>query len=176
MRRAFELYLAVLADGADEMVHEIIATEVGRSVTLREAFRKDGDHTRALAIHLLTEKLAPLMPAFQRRRAMAAAESLRREVSHTIGNGVLLYRPFGTVAPRHGRTVGRAWMLTPAAAFNLLGLPVTQVPMGIGKEGVPVGVQVAGTPGNDHVTIRVALELERAFGGWVPPGRLGVAG
>jgi hypothetical protein len=25
-------------------------------------------------------------------------------------------------------------------------------------------------PGKDHVSIAVALELERAFGGWVHPG------
>jgi fatty acid amide hydrolase 2 len=170
MRRAFELYLAALADGSEEWVTEIIAAETGGPLKLREAFRRDGDHTRALAIHLVTEKLAPLMPAWQRRRALAAGESLRREVNAALGDGVLLYRPFGRVAPRHGRTVGRAWVLTAPAAFNLLGLPVTQVPLGIGREGVPVGVQVAARPGHDHVAIRVALELERAFGGWVAPG------
>ena len=33
------------------------------------------------------------------------------------------------------RTVGRAWVITPAAVFNLLGLPVTQVPLGLNREG-----------------------------------------
>jgi hypothetical protein len=30
-------------------------------------------------------------------------------------------------------------------------------------------VQIAATHGNDHLTIAVALELERALGGCVPP-------
>jgi fatty acid amide hydrolase 2 len=30
-------------------------------------------------------------------------------------------------------------------------------------------VQVAAREDGDHVTIAVALELERVFGGWVPP-------
>jgi fatty acid amide hydrolase 2 len=30
-------------------------------------------------------------------------------------------------------------------------------------------VQVAAAPGRDHVSIAVAMELERVFGGWVPP-------
>jgi fatty acid amide hydrolase 2 len=34
---------------------------------------------------------------------------------------------------------------------------------------LPLGVQVAAAAGRDHVSIAVALELERVFGGWVPP-------
>jgi fatty acid amide hydrolase 2 len=55
------------------------------------------------------------------------------------------------------------------AIFNVLELPVTQVPLGIGKRGLPLGVQVVGAHGNDHLTIAVARELEKSFGGWVPP-------
>jgi fatty acid amide hydrolase 2 len=55
------------------------------------------------------------------------------------------------------------------AAFNLLGLPATQVPLGLGKRGLPLGVQVVAAAGQDHRSVAVALELERAFGGWVPP-------
>jgi fatty acid amide hydrolase 2 len=46
---------------------------------------------------------------------------------------------------------------------------VTEVPLGLSDGGLPVGVQVAAAPGADHVTIAVAQELERVFGGWVPP-------
>jgi fatty acid amide hydrolase 2 len=53
--------------------------------------------------------------------------------------------------------------------FNLTGLPVTQVPLGLNEKGLPLGVQVAARVGNDHLTIAVALELERVFGGWTPP-------
>jgi fatty acid amide hydrolase 2 len=89
-----------------------------------------------------------------------------------LGKGILLHHPFARVAPRHGRTVGRAWVIVPAAIFNLLGLPVTQVPLGLGKEGLPLGVQVAAAGGADHLTIAAALELERRFGGWVRPAAL----
>jgi hypothetical protein len=33
-----------------------------------------------------------------------------------------------------------------------------------------VGVQVAAGRDRDHVAIAVARELERVFGGWLPPG------
>jgi fatty acid amide hydrolase 2 len=59
------------------------------------------------------------------------------------------------------------WVYT--GILNVLEMPATQVPLGLGREGLPVGVQVAALDGCDDRTIAVALELERAFGGWVPP-------
>jgi fatty acid amide hydrolase 2 len=59
--------------------------------------------------------------------------------------------------------------LTPAAVFNLAQVPVTEVPLGLSEDGLPVGVQVAAGRERDHVSIAVALDLERVFGGWVPP-------
>ena len=43
------------------------------------------------------------------------------------------------------------------------------VPLGLSADGLPLGVQVAAGHGCDHVTVAVARELERVFGGWVPP-------
>ena len=85
----------------------------------------------------------------------------------------MLYPPYISPAPRH-----RLALLPPihwayTALFNVMELPVTQVPLGLsdhrGARGMPLGVQVVGAHGQDHRTIAVALELERALGGWVPP-------
>ena len=48
-------------------------------------------------------------------------------------------------------------------------MPVTEVPLGLDDAGLPLGVQVAAGIDRDHVAIAVAMELERAFGGWTPP-------
>jgi fatty acid amide hydrolase 2 len=34
--------------------------------------------------------------------------------------------------------------------------------------GLPLGVQVVGAYGMDHITISAAIELEKKFGGWTP--------
>ena len=112
--------------------------------------------------------------AFRRRRGGAerllrAGRELAEELREAIGDGVLLHPAYPGVAPRHGHTVGRSWLLTPAAVFNLAGVPVTEVPLGLTDGGLPVGVQVAAPRERDHVSIAVALELERVFGGWVAP-------
>ena len=118
---------------------------------------------------LASENLAAHMPERLQRRALAAERELIDRVTETIGDGVLLHPPFARVAPRHHRTFGRPWMIAPAALFNLIGLPVTEVPLGLNQDGLPLGVQVAAGLDRDHIAIAVAAELERSFGGWVPP-------
>ncbi|MDQ1741455.1 MAG: aspartyl-tRNA(Asn)/glutamyl-tRNA(Gln) amidotransferase subunit, partial [Pseudonocardiales bacterium] len=173
LRRALELYLTVLGEGADVSLGEILADAGGAPRGPRvwaDALRGRGEHTMPILITLAVERLNRLAPAARTRRALAAAESLREEVAGVIGpDTVLLHQPHARVAPRHGATIGRAWVITPAAVFNLLGLPVTQVPLGLNARGLPLGVQVAAADGNDHLTIAAALELERRFGGWVAP-------
>jgi fatty acid amide hydrolase 2 len=103
------------------------------------------------------------------RRLIDSAQRAQDTLADTIGDGVLLYPPFPRLAPRHRATLGQPWLATNTAIFNLYGMPATQIPLGLGSAGLPLGVQAVAAPGNDHVTIAVALDLERAFGGWVDP-------
>ena len=59
------------------------------------------------------------------------------------------------------------WVYT--AILNVMHMPATQVPMGLNQHDLPLGVQICSMPGNDHLTLAAACELEKAFGGWVPP-------
>jgi fatty acid amide hydrolase 2 len=173
LRRALEIYLAALGDGAGTSLGELLedaGVQPRGPRPWRDAARGQGDHTLPILITLALERLNRHMPAARTQKAVAAAQALREEVGAILGDdGILLHHPHPRVAPRHGATVGRAWVLTPAAVFNLLGLPVTEVPLGLNPKGLPLGVQVAAADGNDHLTIAVALELERQFGGWTPP-------
>jgi fatty acid amide hydrolase 2 len=136
---------------------------------IADALRGRSTYTTALLLTIVSENLAEHLPEALQRRARAAERALAHDVTSAIGDGVLLHPPFPRVAPRHGRTVGRPWILASTAVFNLLGMPVTEVPLGLNDRGLPLGVQVAAGRDRDHVAIAVALELERAFGGWVPP-------
>jgi Asp-tRNA(Asn)/Glu-tRNA(Gln) amidotransferase A subunit family amidase len=53
--------------------------------------------------------------------------------------------------------------------FNLLGAPAAVVPVGRSKNGLPIGVQVAGRPYFDEVVLRVAAMLDEDFGYTAPP-------
>jgi len=171
MRRAVEYYLATLRDGAGADLLEIFTLEQAPNLprTVLDSMRRRGDHTVAFALLFAVNKLAERIPAGYTNQGVKAGQALAREIDDVIGDGVLLHPPFPRVAPRHGATVGRPWVLANAAVFNLTGHPVTQVPLGLDGNGLPLGVQVAGRHDDDHVTIAVALELERALGGWVLP-------
>lgn len=165
-RRMVEPYLALLSQGGS--LHDVFRAE-GSDVGWRSTVRRTGEHTLATKLLLLGEPFQSRSPAFRTGKALAAGLEFAREFAETVGSAVVLHPPAPTVAPRHGMTVGKTYWPQPMALFNLAGLPVTQVPLGLNERGLPLGVQVAAGPGRDHVCIRVALELEKTFGGWVPP-------
>jgi amidase len=52
---------------------------------------------------------------------------------------------------------------------TLPGLPATAIPIGLSREGLPVGVQIVGPWLEDRTPLRLAELIEREFGGFVPP-------
>ena len=84
-------------------------------------------------------------------------------------NGVLLYPSAPFPASYHYTAYFRPFNFGYWCLFNILKFPVCQVPLGLSKDGLPIGIQVVAAPYNDHMCIAVAQELEKAFGGWVPP-------
>lgn len=84
-------------------------------------------------------------------------------------NGVFIYPTFPTAT-----IVGKTLMLklinfTYCTLWNILGFPSTHVPMGLNKDGLPIGFQVIAAPYQDRLCLAVARELEKNFGGWIPP-------
>ncbi|RWS09815.1 fatty-acid amide hydrolase 2-like protein [Dinothrombium tinctorium] len=95
---------------------------------------------------------------------------LKEELYSLLGdNGIFIYPCHPIVAPKHKTTILRMENMAYTAIFNLIDVAITQCPIGLNKNGVPLGVQVIATSHNDHLTLAVAEELERAFGGWIPP-------
>ncbi len=129
-------------------------------------------HTLPAIALALFEKIPKLLGPARTQRFVAQGLALRAEIVEMLGpNGILLYPPHPLPAPKHMRPLLSPFRWTYTAIFNVLKLPVTAAPMGIGREGLPLGVQIASTHHHDHVTIAVAQELERQTGGWHPPSR-----
>jgi fatty acid amide hydrolase 2 len=168
-RNALLPFLAALQNtGGSSMSIAALLKEAGESDTsMRGLLFGEGRHTLPTRLTLLAEALP--IAGSMRTRLLARAQQLAEELAEAIGDGVLLHPAYPHVAPRHRRTYGRPWLTTPASIFNLAGVPVTEVPLGLSPAGLPVGVQVAAAHGSDHLTIAIALELEAIFGGWVQP-------
>jgi len=52
---------------------------------------------------------------------------------------------------------------------NMTGWPAAVVRCGTSKAGLPIGVQIAAPAWREDAALRIALDLERALGGWVRP-------
>lgn len=104
------------------------------------------------------------------RKAVQAGEQFRDALNDLLGDdGVMLFPSYPSVAPKHEWPKLRLidWMYT--AIFNVTQQPVTQVPLGLDGNGLPLGVQVVAAHGNDHLCLAVARALETACGGWQTP-------
>ncbi|XP_058058135.1 fatty-acid amide hydrolase 2-B isoform X1 [Anopheles bellator] len=100
----------------------------------------------------------------------AQTEKLRRDFIDLLGtDGVFIYPGFPNTAHRHYRIFHKLVDTTYMMVFNTVGLPAASCMVGLDHDKLPIGVQVVAAPGQDHLIFAVARELERRFGGWVPP-------
>ncbi|XP_053485494.1 fatty-acid amide hydrolase 2-B [Ictalurus furcatus] len=145
----------LLADGGSTVwpVWELIKRIFGKS-----------DHTLAsIGLALKGSKSSPYY--------LKMKEALQRDMDKVLGtDGVLLYPSHPLLAPKHHHPLFTVYNFSYTGIFNALALPVTQCPLGLSEEGLPLGVQVVGGKLQDRLTLAVALYLEKAFGGWRNPG------
>ncbi|XP_076664700.1 fatty-acid amide hydrolase 2 isoform X1 [Andrena cerasifolii] len=123
--------------------------------------------TLAAIIKLIDEDLLPKENA---EWALNVTVNMKKYLMDKLeNNGVLFYPSSPFPASYHYTAYLRPFNFGYWCLFNVLRFPVCQVPLGLDKNGLPVGVQVVAAPFNDHLCLAVARELEKTFGGWVPP-------
>jgi fatty acid amide hydrolase 2 len=169
-KRGLIPFLSSLQQGEEENggVLELLREVSDPGTSLRNSLARSSGHTLSTKLTLLAEALPEGLGGRGNRLATQAAD-LTAQLIEAIGEGVVLHPAHLAAAPRHRRGYWRPWLSTPAALFNLAGVPVTEVPLGLNDDGLPLGIQVAAALGADHLSIAMALELEAVFGGWVPP-------
>lgn len=173
LRHSFEIWSAKLhtAQGAGSFRKDMEKSVGELLVHLFRWTVGASPHTLPAIMLGITEDISALTPG-RTRQMVETAETLKAQLTQAMGpQGVLLYPSFTSPAPRHHQPLNLSFDWVYTAIINVLEFPATQVPLGLNKAGLPLGVQVISAPGNDHLTIAVAMELEKAFGGWVsPPG------
>ena len=179
LRRALEIYLAALGDGAGVSLGELL-TDAGVELHGSRHWRRRrcaaAATTRLPVLHH-RRSLERLNASYAGRPHPEARSRLpaRRSREEIEGHPRRRRRAAPPAAPARGarataRTVGRAVGAHPAPRCSTCSACRSpQVPLGLNPKGLPLGVQVAAADGNDHLTIAAALALERRFGGWSPP-------
>ncbi|MBN8611032.1 MAG: amidase [Deltaproteobacteria bacterium] len=170
LRKSVLIWSAMLAAGGSEDFAVLLGggRRIGVTRELVRLLAGRSDFTGPSLVLAAIEEIPKHFPG-NAREMVAEGLALRRELEDRIGDGVMLYPGYSAPAPKHRRPWAKPidWAYT--AIFNVLEMPGTQVPLGLGPEGVPLGCQVIAPRRMDHRTVAIALEAERAFGGWVPP-------
>lgn len=97
-------------------------------------------------------------------------EDLENDFKEMLGdNGVFLLPTHPTPAPYHNEPLLKPLNFAYTAIVNCLGLPSTTVPLGLSRDGLPIGIQVIANHNQDRLCFAVAEELDKAFGGWTEP-------
>jgi fatty acid amide hydrolase 2 len=171
LKRSFDIWATLLGDSqSDHTFRQMLENGKPKSMLvelLRFALRRS-DHTLP-SLALAAVEPASAVLSGSPTKARVRAEAMKAELTALMGSGVLLYPPFTRPAPRHDWPLATPLDFVYTGIFNVMEFPVTQVPMGLSTDGLPLGVQVVGPYGTDHRTIAVARVLEQDHGGWVPP-------
>lgn len=127
-------------------------------------------HTLIGLLTAITDNAGVVHGSPKHQNLVQQRNELLEEFKQMLGeDGVFIYPTHPTVAPYHNEPIARALNFSYTAIFNVLGLPATNVPLGLGREGLPIGIQVVANVNQDRLCLAVACELERAFGGWTAP-------
>jgi fatty acid amide hydrolase 2 len=106
----------------------------------------------------------------QSKSLIRAGEQLHAEVTELLKpNTLMLFPSYTRVAPPHKQPLRLPIQWQYTAIINVLELPATQVPLGLNRDKLPLGTQVIGGYGCDHLCIATALFLEKECGGWIDP-------
>ena len=128
------------------------------------------DFTRHALVYALMDKNVPDKDSNFCKTYLKMRDELIEKVNKLLGkNNVLLMPSYPDTAPKHGTTIPKVSNVGYFSILNLLSLPATQIPTGMAEDGLPLGVQIATGHLSDHISLNMAVEIEKMFGGWVPP-------
>ncbi|XP_061711123.1 fatty-acid amide hydrolase 2-B isoform X3 [Cydia pomonella] len=130
------------------------------------------DHNFTCVAYGPLQKFFDSLPKSYYAKLLRMFEEIKQDFEKALGDdAVLIYPAYPYPAHLHYRVYYKFLNCGYLTIFNALGLPVTACPMGLTEKGLPVGLQLVANKCHDHLTIAVAKEFEKAFGGWVPPNR-----
>lgn len=147
-----------------------LVNQEGEAVWWREVIKTltfTSDHTLPAIIKLVDMQL----PFPKDSWAQDETEKLKKKLSSLLSNdGVLIFPSCPAPATYHYSTFFRPYNFAYWAIFNVLGFPAVNVPLGLSKSGLPLGVQIVAATHNDKLCIDVATQLEKqSVIGWTPP-------
>ncbi|XP_050464305.1 fatty-acid amide hydrolase 2-A [Cataglyphis hispanica] len=127
-------------------------------------------HTFPAICYGIIKNISEQLPVSEYNKLLETRMRLKKQFEELLGdNGVLIFPSFISSAHYPYESLYNVCNYTYMMIFNMLGFPVTQCPLGFDKNQLPLGLQIVANPGCDYLTIAMAQEIERTFGGWREP-------
>ncbi|CAG2172582.1 unnamed protein product [Oppiella nova] len=147
------------------------ATDLKPMVKFCKTLYGGSDHTITALVMAVAMRLS--ISEQESQEYLKIRDELKAELNELLGNdNILLFPTHPDNCVKLNATIINMKNTSYTMVFNILDMTITQVPIGLNSRGLPLGVQVIANAFNDHLTIAVAEELERRFGGWVPPTKV----
>ncbi|XP_053994796.1 fatty-acid amide hydrolase 2-B-like [Hylaeus volcanicus] len=127
-------------------------------------------YTSQFALIRAVTQMHGFVPVSKFEHFKTLREDMRVRFNNLLGSdGVFICPTFAQTTTYPGLMFFKIDCSIYTAFSNIMHLPSTHVPMGLNSDGVPIGFQVMAGSHQDRLCLAVARELEKAFGGWVPP-------
>lgn len=160
LRRAKDIVLSKIAPGFTPF----LAKEMKKY-----GLEKDPDMARAIEV---LDKWVATVPAKEIVLLNNELPALRQAVMASMEHCDVMLTPVTlTPAMRHGETWDHVVddFIYPEIMGMVWSLPSGTVRCGSSSEGLPIGVQVVGSPNREDIVLAVMSALERELGGWQKP-------
>jgi fatty acid amide hydrolase 2 len=173
-REAVSIWAAMIAQDEGTSFGEMLGDGKSPSYLLEFMLMGLGlsKHTLPALIFGCLEKVFKGFDVKRMQRFIELGHRLRADLEDALAGGAILIAPtHPRLAPKHKAPLLRPLDFIYTAIFNVLEVPVTAVPMGLGAGCLPMGVQIAAGHGQDHLSIAAAMTLDQVVGGWSLPHR-----
>ncbi|RWS13752.1 fatty-acid amide hydrolase 2-like protein [Dinothrombium tinctorium] len=175
LEHSYDIFMHTFYNFSSQSIASLITENRGKFNIGFELFKTlfgFSDHTLPLLLAAMIEKFSSQNENTLKNNPnyVKMGLCLKEHLHSLLGDdGVFIYPSLPFVAPKHQTTLFKLESLSYISVFNVLDVTITQCPIGLNQNGLPLGVQIVATSHNDHLTIAVAEELEHAFGGWTSP-------
>lgn len=161
-------------DEISDVAHRIIEFEAARFhrdryLTTPELYGEDVAERIAAGLEVPDWRYRELL--VERAQILKKIHELFDQVDFLVLPSAMVTAPAKTagshlVVDQREFTLGKA-VTRLLAPFSLAGVPAISLPAGFDSAGLPIGLQLAGAPGQDRQLLAVAAEIHRALG-WAP--------
>ncbi|KAG7207382.1 hypothetical protein KM043_009039 [Ampulex compressa] len=127
-------------------------------------------HTKTLIYNKMQMNILTAILASNAAEYGVKTEKIGRTITDLLGeDGVILCPTFPITTAQPLLISLQLDSAVYSIVANTLELPATHVPLGLSKNGLPLGCQVMAAPYQDRLCLSIAKTLESIYGGWKPP-------